>query len=244
MQISEIRELLRECENSIIFAIFERARWKRNHKAYEIDTPTGQSIFTQMLEGTEALHTTLGRYSCPEEHPFTEITEKEFPTKNYQINNYLVKNHSSINHNQVILDNYFNLVLPKITEGEDEDEDENLGSAVTADINLLQALSRRIHLGKLVAQSKYNSDPEWYSQPHTDTELFIKLTNQRVEDDIVARLSKKLKNFTKDTSNDLLNIRFNTDTIAEIYQDFIMPTTKQVQISYFRLLQSSINIEI
>ena len=240
MQISEIRELLRECENSIIFAIFERARWKRNHKAYEIDTPTGQSIFTQMLAGTEALHATLGRYSCPEEQPFTKITEKDLPTKSYQINGYLVKNHSSINHNLVILDNYFNIVLPKITE---EGIDENLGSAVTADINLLQALSRRIHLGKLVAQSKYNSDPEWYSQSHTDTDILIKLTNQSVEDDIVARLSKKLKNFTKDTSNDLLNIRFNTDTIAEIYQDFIMPTTKQVQISYFRLLQSSINIE-
>jgi len=246
MEISEIRNLLRECENSIIFAMLERARWKSNRSAYiysDANDNTNHdvnddSLFNRMLIGTELVHAKLGRYACPEEHPFTEIVVGDtFTNKivltNYKIGNYLDKRHSSINLNKTVLEEYFKTVLPKITE---EGEDENLGSAVTADINLLQAISRRIHLGKLVAQAKYNSEKDWYRQPRSQIEIYDKLTNQRVEDAILERLGKKLKNFTCDTSSSLLQLNFDIDVLKYIYRDFIIPTTKQVQISYFRLL--------
>jgi chorismate mutase len=42
-------------------------------------------------------------------------------------------------------------------------DDEQHGSTVLCDINALQALSRRVHLGKFVAESKYLVSPEEYS---------------------------------------------------------------------------------
>ena len=177
MKINEIRNLLRECENSLIFAILERSRWKSNDRAYLMGQ---KSLFTRMLVGTEFLHEKLGRYNCPEEHPFTEIMlETTVFITEYKIDSFLDHRHLSININKSILEDYFKKILPKIT---DPGEDENVGSAVTADINLLQILSRRIHLGKLVAQIKYNEDPEWYGQPHTEKEIIEKLTNSEIED--------------------------------------------------------------
>ena len=236
MEISDIREILRECEKSIVFAIFERSRWKSNPSAYKIDPTTGKSLFTSLLEEIEKVHTKFGRYNCPEEHAFTNIDTK--PTvnstnKSYCIDYFLDKRHTRINNNETIIDKYFNLLLPKITE---EGEDENLGSAVTADINLLQALSRRIHLGKLVAQSKYDSNKDWYSNIHTDEDYFTKLTNLEVETAILERLKKKINNFNDELVNNFPNIRFKPSEIVNIYRDFIIPETKRVQISYFKLL--------
>ena len=236
MEITDIRAILRECENSIVFAIFERSRWKSNPSAYTIDASTGKSLFTHLLEEMEQVHTKFGRYNCPEEHPFTNIDTVHLVNSNnksYDIDRFLDKRHISINNNETIIEKYFNLLLPKITE---EGDDENLGSAVTADINLLQALSRRIHLGKIVAQSKYNSNKEWYINTQTDEDYFIRLTNLEVENSILERLEKKIKNFNNELVYNFPSIRFKPSQIVDIYRDFIIPETKQVQICYFKLL--------
>ncbi len=238
MEISQIRTILQECENSIIFAIFERSRWKSNPSAYQINPETGESLFTSMLKGIERVHARAGRYRCPEEQPFTknlDLTQIRDSGRTYQLDNYLDSRHISINNNEIITEKYFRLLLPKITE---EGEDENLGSAVTADINLLQALSRRIHLGKLVAQTKYDSDKEWYGKSHTDREFFVKLTNTQVENNILKRLEQKIKNFSNDMASNFPNINLNPTFIVDIYQDMIIPETKQVQIQYFKLLNN------
>ena len=41
-------------------------------------------------------------------------------------------------------------------------DDSQHGSAVLADVSVLQALSKRVHYGKFVAESKYKTDPGEY----------------------------------------------------------------------------------
>ena len=43
-------------------------------------------------------------------------------------------------------------------------DDEQHGSSVLCDIASMQALSRRIHYGKFVAESKFLKDPDTYTQ--------------------------------------------------------------------------------
>lgn len=236
MELSDIRDMLRECENSIIFAILERSRWKRNPSSYH-KLSHGDSLFSSMLKGTEDLHQRLGRYHCPEESPFTKLESKVkkdiFPKKKYQINTYLHPNHLVINDNKIILDNYFKFLLPLITR---DGEDENQGSAVTADINLLQALSRRIHLGKLVAEIKYRENPSAFMDKNRDT-IYQNLTNDEVENVILERLNKKILHLVDD-NNELFSIPNSNlvkNNIISIYQDYIIPLTKEVEIKYFKL---------
>lgn len=58
----------------------------------------------------------------------------------------------AINVNERIMDLYLQRLLPGITEPGD---DNNYGSSAMGDVLCLQALSKRIHYGKFVAEAKF-----------------------------------------------------------------------------------------
>jgi len=226
MQLENIRIQLEACENSIIFALCERNRWCRNLHAYEDSTehayegstdhayvPTTTSLFHTLLKGTEAVHASVGRYVCPEEHPFTKISQEGEDT--------------SINHNDTIMNLYFQKILPIITE---PGSCENPGSSVTADVHLLQAMSRRIHLGKIVAESKYTLDPDMFSRTLSDSELLEKLTYIEVENCILDRIRNKVRRLDGQSTPP----HVWSERVVSVFRDIIIPETKAVQISYLR----------
>lgn len=67
----------------------------------------------------------------------------------------------AINLNNVIKDLYLHELVPGITEPGD---DNNYGSAAMQDVLCLQALSKRIHYGKFVAEAKFRAEPELYQR--------------------------------------------------------------------------------
>ena len=77
MDLNQIRKILVDCENSIIFGILERSGWKYDPEIYR----NNNSIFFKLLRDTELIHAKYGRYSCPEEHPFSLDIDK---TNNYK----------------------------------------------------------------------------------------------------------------------------------------------------------------
>lgn len=98
----------------------------------------------------------------PDEYPFTPISKLPPPIINVQTYPSLLHPastaHPSTNVNHRILDFYVKEIVPVITEGvrvkagnengEDGRDDGNYGSSATRDVEVLQALSRRIHFGK------------------------------------------------------------------------------------------------
>ena len=225
MKLDEIRNELRSCENSIIFALLERNRWKRNEKAYHWMGGT-TPLFESLLQSVEEAHARAGRYACPEEHPFTPVPSPPVSHPPYQLECFLEENHTTINHNSRIRELYFRDVLPNITE---EGHCENQGSAVTADIHLLQAISRRIHLGKVVAESKYRDQPHVYNKLDTDETIIAHITNDVVETCIIDRIRDKTSRFSD--TQELVEV------IVAVFRDIIIPETKQVQLQYIRLKQ-------
>ncbi len=79
------------------------------------------------------------------------------------------------------MDLYLQELMPGITEPGD---DNNYGSAAMQDVLCLQALSKRIHYGKFVAEAKYRAHPEQYEQliQNRDHDAIMStLTNEDVE---------------------------------------------------------------
>jgi len=93
---------------------------------------------------------TVRRYTSPEEHAFFphHIPEPILPRLQYPT---LLSN-NDININPVILSLYINEIVPAICKSGD---DEQHGSSTLCDIQALQAISKRIHLGKFVAETKF-----------------------------------------------------------------------------------------
>lgn len=87
--------------------------------------------------------------------------------------------------NPQILSLYIEEIVPAVCKAGD---DEQHGSSVLADITLLQAISKRIHLGKFVAETKFQEAEEKYRQlvMADDVDGVMELlTNRAVEERVL-----------------------------------------------------------
>ncbi|KAJ2852802.1 chorismate mutase aro7, partial [Coemansia erecta] len=140
-------------------------------------------------------------------------------------------------------------------------DDTNYGSSATRDIECLQALSRRIHYGKFVAESKFQ-DPKHHDEyvrliKEKDSDRLMELlTNTHVEEMLLKRLKTKAIIYGQDLSSsgpkadgsvnganamladaekaaeERAKTRVDYDLVVSLYRDYVIPLTKEVEIEY------------
>jgi len=165
---------------------------------------------------------------------------------------------NKINVNASILSFYTRSIVPRITQqatialaaaqrakgitGDDEYEDDgNYGSAATIDVEVLQAISKRVHYGKFVSESKFRDDPAAFI-PHiikpNPAALDALITKPEVERKLLQRLRKKAGlyalNFAADGEpiDDASTRKIDVDGVVELYEHYIIPLTKEVEVDY------------
>ena len=242
MSLDSIRSTLIRQEDSIIFALIERAQFRRNEAIYakgilQLDPSVPDynflkslSFLEYLLLETEKLHGKVRRYTSPEEHAFFPeqlpdpiLTPLQFPQ-------LLAPN--DIDVNAEILSLYINEIVPAVCKSGD---DEQHGSSVLADITLLQAISRRIHLGKFVAETKFQESEEKYRSlvMNDDVDGVMELlTNRAVEARVLERAKLKASTYGQDLMGESTEYKVEPDVIAAIYRDIIIPLTKDVEVLY------------
>jgi chorismate mutase len=225
LSLDSIRSSLIRQEETIIFALIERAQFRKNAIVYrrggfgDLGTPIGStpgdtheklSFLEYMLVGTEVLHCGVRRYTSPEEHAFFPERLPEGQMEALPLLEYpqellsSVGGASAVNFNKLLLEKYIKDIVPSVGMNGD---DEQHGSTVLCDIAALQALSRRVHYGKFVAESKYRSDPNAYQNlvdAGDAAGVMRLLTNQAVEEKVLRRA--KLKAATYGTEPLLANM--------------------------------------
>lgn len=112
-----------------------------------------------------------------------------------------------MNVNDKLKDSYISHILPAACAqfGREErgEAQENFGSAATCDVNVIQALSRRIHFGKFVAESKFRKETGRFVEmiKRGDREgLGDAITDKKVEAKVLERLGLKAKTYGTDPS--------------------------------------------
>ncbi|KAI5964574.1 ARO7 [Candida pseudojiufengensis] len=241
LDLNNIREALVRMEDTIVFDLIERSQYFSSPSVYiknkfEIPNFNGNFLEWALLQ-MEKVHSQIRRYEAPDETPFfpQEILKPILPSINYP---KILSNYSNdINVNKEIMKFYVEDIVPKIS-CKKGDQLENLGSASTCDIECLQAISRRIHFGKFVAESKYINDKKLYINLilKKDVEGIEKsITNSVVEQKILERLIEKARNYGTDPSlrfGTTIQSKINPEIIAQLYKQFIIPLTKKVEIDY------------
>lgn len=182
------------------------------------------SLLDWMLRETERTHSVVRRYQAPDEYPFfpESLLEPILAPLSYPD----ILHPNTVNVNGDIKQAYINQILPQACPHfgrEDRGEQrENYGSTAVCDVACLQALSRRIHFGKFVAESKFR----------TETERFIKLikakdregidgaiTNAAVEKKVLERLRLKAKTYGTDPSSDIKGQeKINVGAVVMMYK--------------------------
>ncbi|KAL7446695.1 hypothetical protein ACHAXM_010497 [Skeletonema potamos] len=206
LSLDYIRSTLIRQEETIIFALIERAQFRQNRKVYEKGgvpgLEGGMSFLDFMLSGTEKLHSAVRRYESPEEHAFFPhlLPERNDSMEHLDYPNLLSNDPAinSLNWNPILYQKYLDVIVPAIAA---KGDDEQYGSTCVTDTAALQALSKRIHYGKFVAESKYLSNPEGFQRlvDAGDAEGVMELlTNAKVEEQVLTRARLKATTYGRE----------------------------------------------
>ncbi|KAJ3841655.1 chorismate mutase [Lentinula raphanica] len=278
LSLEHIRSVLIRLEDTIIFGLIERAQFAHNPRIYQ------RAAFQELknigfegswlewfLKETETFHAKARRYTSPDEYPFTSgLPEPVLPP--LQFPKILFPN--KINANASILSFYVRYIVPRITRratlclaaskrvkgilGDEEYEDDgNYGSAATIDVEVLQAISKRVHYGKFVSESKFLENPAAFI-PHilkpNRSKLDELITKPEVERKLLVRLRAKAATYAQDLdldhfSNGINNgevkvngmnghglngnsAKIEVDGVVDLYESYIIPLTKEVEVDY------------
>lgn len=243
LDLANIRYALIRQEDTIIFKLIERAQFPLNgtiYKSNAIPIPNFDGSFLDfVLEKSEHAHALVRRYQSPDEYAFSKnlpepiIEALEYPP--------LIKP-DGVNVNDKIKEFYLKDILPQLCDANKDlgEKKENYGSAAVSDVECLQALSRRIHFGKFVAEVKFQSDVPKYTKMIKEKDikgLMDGITNAAVEKQVLARMERKAINYGRDPNevdgaNNTGTGKVNAKTVVEMYRNFVIPLTKEVEIEY------------
>ena len=177
-----------------------------------------------MLREQERFQSLVRRYESPDEYPFfpdaiqTPILQPLAYPK--------ILHPNDVDVNQTIKNKYIELVLPRVCRefGREDrgEEQENYGSAATCDVACLQALSRRIHFGKFVAESKFQQETEKFVKLIRQEDrkgIDAAITNDKVEKKVLDRLGLKARTYGTDPSVGAESVgKINVDAVVAMYK--------------------------
>ncbi|KII90612.1 hypothetical protein PLICRDRAFT_39186 [Plicaturopsis crispa FD-325 SS-3] len=261
LSLDRIRSVLNRLEDTIIFSLIERAQFAHNPKIYQRgafeelnELGFSGSWLEWFLKETETFHAKARRYTSPDEYPFSSdlpqpvLRPLQFPSILYP---------NKVNKNASILEFYTRTIVPRITRqattalaaikrangavGDAESEDDgNYGSATTIDVEVLQSISKRVHYGKFVSESKFIDKPSDFI-PHilnpNREALEALITKPEVERRLLQRLRKKALTYAQDFAPDGAILdngtgKIDVDGVVDLYESFIIPLTKDIEVDY------------
>lgn len=236
LRLDNARQSLVRMDATIVYALIERAQFRRNLTVYEPGAfPTltpSTSLLDYLLRETESAHAVMRRYTSPDEHPFCAgLPPPRLPALVYA-GNPLRSN--AVNCNDRLLASYRERVVVPLCEAGD---DAQYGSSAVCDVACLQILSRRIHFGKFVAEGKRQREPQRFAQllgSRDDDALLAAITHREVEEAVLARVRRKAAGYLDELRQDGMGSLPAAETLVAIYRDFIIPLNKQVQVAYLR----------
>ncbi|XVE97336.1 hypothetical protein REPUB_Repub03eG0010900 [Reevesia pubescens] len=240
LTLEMVRDSLIRQEDTIVFSLIERARFPLNSPTYDpsytsIPGSCG-SLVEFIVKQTEAIQAKVGRYENPEEHPFFPDNLPPSLVPHHKYPEVLHPAAMFVNINKIIWDMYFNKLLPLfITPGDDG----NYASTAARDLECLQALSRRIHYGKLVAEVKFRDEWKDYEpaiRAQDRDSLINLLTFADVEEAVKKRVAKKAMTFGQEVKlgddGNKGNYKVDPAVLSRLYGDWVIPLTKEVEVEY------------
>jgi len=235
LQLDDLRGSLIRQEETIIFALIERAQFKLNPIVYRADgcAPSGfaGSFCEYLLYETEKVHARVRRYTSPDEHPFChDLPAPLLPPLDYRHRIHP----TTVNLNDRIKALYIERLLPDLCAPGD---DQNYGSSAVCDVACLQALSKRIHYGKFIAEAKFQQDRAGYSdliRAGDRAGLLARLTDAEVEANLLKRVAVKAATYGQELGSEARREAYKIAPahVAALYEEFIIPLTKEVEVRY------------
>jgi chorismate mutase len=222
--------------------MIERVQFPLNPTIYiprGVEIPNSDlSLADWLLAEQERLQSRVRRYESPDEYPFFPHVLESPILQPLSYPKLLYPN--DVNVNAIIKKRYREEVLPeacrRIDRKDRGETQENYGSAATCDVWCLQALSRRIHFGKFVAEAKFQTETKRFVdliKKEDRDGIDAAITNAKVEMEVLDRLRLKAKTYGSDPSaGEGINEKVNVEAVVAMYAQVVIPLTKVVEVEY------------
>lgn len=235
LSLSAIRSALTRLEETILFGLIERAQFKQNAIIYRKGEAwpglEGESLVGFLLHECERSHAKVRRYTSPDEHPFFhDLPQPILPPLEYD--NPLRVGSKELNINDRIRQVYEMEIIPHICE---EGDDRQWGSSSVCDVSNLQNISKRVHYGKFVAESKFRAQRDRLKpviNAGDRDELWKAITDVEIERQVLQRVYRKAKTYVAELNADGHTCSVKPEIVQDIYARWIMPLNKEVQVEY------------
>lgn len=242
LDLNNIRTALVRMEDTILFDLIERAQFFASPSIYDnsaLSVPgSNLSLLDFLLLESEKTHGLVRRFQAPDEIAFfpDQIPEPILPAVKYP--KILASYEKEVNVNSIIKDVYIKEIVPLVSASTEKDQPENYGSCAICDIEVLQALSRRIHFGKFVAESKFQQEKERFTaliKAQDAKGIDEAITNAAVEAKVLDRLEAKAETYGVDPTlrwSEKSQGKISAKHARLIYEKWVIPLTKKVEVDY------------
>lgn len=233
LSLDSIRTTLCRLEETILFGLVERARYRHNAIIYEPDGAgaflAGENLVGFLLRDCERSHAAVRRYLSPDEIPFFPgLPAPLLP--GLEIPNPLRA--GPVNLNAELRSAYERQIVPFLCLPGD---DRQWGSSAVNDVALLQFMSKRVHYGQFVAESKYRRTPdrlEALIRSGDEDALLRFITDPEAEALVLDRVRHKAGVYEAELSAGAGEGSADPEKVREIYRRWLIPLNKRVQVRY------------
>ncbi|KAI5296651.1 chorismate mutase aro7 [Ascosphaera acerosa] len=207
------------------------------------------SLMDWLLWQRERADSVVRRYESPDEYAFfpAALRKPVLAPINYPQVLHVPPTKDAINISPTLKRRYIAEILPAICRHDRAprgEAEENYGSSATADVAVLQALSRRVHYGAFVAEAKFRKDPETYVRliKAGDRDgIAREITDAAQEQKVLQRLRRKAQTYGQDLDGEgaggslgasSSGFKIDVDAVVNMYKNIVIPLTKELEVDY------------
>lgn len=208
--------------NEIVIALKKRTRFPLNCPVYEPGLLPRQpelSLLDYELEMVEKQHAELGRFAFAEQDAFTDVSAVTLILHREPPDNAITIMPSRAGNR--IKQFYFDWLRKACDSSTDES---TFGETVTSDVGCLMSIMERVNLGKLVAESKFQSQPEEFRATGGDRDQMLQYIVRKDREEAVREIAVQLAN----------NYDLVTERVVEVF-NFMIDVTVDIEIDYLKL---------
>jgi len=215
--------------NEIVIALKKRTRYQLNLPVYEpglLPAYPTLSLLDYELALVERQHAELGRFAFAEQDAFTNVADVELILQRGPPDNPVEIMPSRAG--ERIKTFYFDWLKETCHPGTDEG---TFGETVTSDVVSLLAIMERVNLGKLVAESKFQTMPDAFRETGGNRDQMLQL---------IVRKDREIA--VRDMAGELANTYgLPSASVVSVF-DFMIETTIDIEVDYLRLRMELENV--
>ena len=211
--------------NEIVIALKKRTRFKVNQPVYEpglMPKHPGTSLLDYELAMVERQHAELGRFAFAEQDAFTDVSQVELIMDRTPDNAVAIMPSRAGDKIKHFYRQWINQAC------EDGIDDATYGQTVTSDINTLMSIMERVNLGKLVAESKFQSMPDEFRATGGDREQMLQYIVRKDREVAVRQMAE-----------DLAHEYGLAPNLAVDVFNFMIETTVDIEVDYLKMRLSN-----